>query len=61
MKQVGFILGLVLLGTLAPASVPEAHAQNPGEGVITLHEPGSPFIAFNIWVNVGSQNDPVSE
>ncbi len=61
MKQVGFILGLGLLGTLAPASVPEAHAQNPGEGVITLHEPGSPFIAFNIWVNVGSQNDPVGK
>jgi zinc protease len=26
--------------------------------LITLPEPESPFIAFNIWVQVGSQNDP---
>jgi zinc protease len=28
------------------------------EGVITLREEGSPFVAFNIWVKAGSQNDP---
>ncbi len=28
------------------------------EGIITLAEEGSPFVAFNIWVKVGSQNDP---
>lgn len=26
--------------------------------LITLEEPESPFIAFNIWVRTGSQNDP---
>jgi zinc protease len=26
--------------------------------LITLPEPGSPFIAFNIWVRTGSQDDP---
>ena len=29
--------------------------------IITLPEPESPFIAFNIWVKVGSQNDPVGK
>ncbi len=27
-------------------------------GTVTLHEPASPFIAFDVWVKVGSQNDP---
>ncbi len=27
-------------------------------GTVTLAEPGSPFIAFDLWVKVGSQNDP---
>lgn len=30
----------------------------PEEGTIALPEPDSPFIAFNIWVKAGSQNDP---
>jgi zinc protease len=35
----------------------------PGKGetpqrTIAISEPGSPFIAFNIWVKAGSQNDP---
>jgi predicted Zn-dependent peptidase len=25
---------------------------------VTLAEPGSPFVAFNVWVKAGSQNDP---
>lgn len=29
-----------------------------GGGTIAMDEPGSPFIAFNIWVKAGSQNDP---
>jgi zinc protease len=31
------------------------------EGTIALPETESPFIAFNIWVNVGSQNDPAGK
>jgi len=35
---------------------------NPGgKGTVTLHEPDSPFIAFNVWVKVGSQNDPAGK
>jgi zinc protease len=33
-------------------------AENPAPRLITLSEPESPFIAFNIWVRTGSQNDP---
>ena len=28
------------------------------QGTIAMAEEGSPFVAFNIWVKVGSQNDP---
>jgi zinc protease len=31
------------------------------EGTVALSESGSPFIAFNIWVKVGSQNDPAGK
>jgi zinc protease len=31
------------------------------EGTVTLHEPDSPFIAFNVWVKAGSQNDPAGK
>jgi zinc protease len=31
------------------------------EGTIALPEPESPFIAFNIWVKVGSQDDPAGK
>jgi zinc protease len=31
------------------------------EAAIELPEPDSPFIAFNIWVMVGSQNDPAGK
>jgi zinc protease len=31
------------------------------EGTVALPEPESPFIAFNIWVRVGSQNDPAGK
>lgn len=49
-----------LLSTLAAvAAMGAVGACSPGvEGTITLHEPASPFIAFDVWVKVGSQNDP---
>jgi zinc protease len=31
------------------------------DGAIGLKETGSPFIAFNIWIHCGSQNDPVGK
>jgi zinc protease len=31
------------------------------DGTITLPDPDSPFVAFNIWVKVGSQNDPAGK
>jgi len=33
---------------------------SPG-GAIGLKEPGSPFVAFNIWIRCGSQNDPAGK
>ncbi|MGD2134782.1 MAG: pitrilysin family protein [Gemmatimonadales bacterium] len=49
-----------LFTTLAvAAAMTSVAACNPGvEGTVTVHEPDSPFIAFNVWVKVGSQNDP---
>lgn len=41
-----FVLGALLSGC------------GGGGGTIAMEEPGSPFIAFNIWVKAGSQNDP---
>ena len=28
------------------------------EGVVAMPEEGSPYIAFNLWFQVGSQHDP---
>jgi len=47
-------LGSAALGLAGPLQGQAA----PGEGVISLPEAGSPFIAFNIWIKAGSQNDP---
>lgn len=47
---------LIPLGLMAIA----ACAKKP-EGTITLHESGSPYIAFYIWVKAGSQNDPAGK
>jgi zinc protease len=47
-------IGLTLFVTLLLAG---CHTGAP-EGVITLPEEGSPFVAFNVWVKAGSQNDP---
>jgi zinc protease len=56
MKPTAFILLLVCCLAYSGCSGPE----RPGEtsGTITLSEPDSPFVAFDIWVKAGSQNDP---
>ena len=49
-----------LVGVMACTSdLPTESAHVPG--TVTLEEPGSPFIAFNLWVKVGSQNDPAGK
>lgn len=64
---IGLVAGLgLLVGSIA---APPAAAQigNPADGmgdaprVITLEEPESPFVAFNIWVRAGSQDDPAGK
>lgn len=64
-KGGAFLTGLALIcvawvGVTATACAPIETAGGP-EGTITLPEPGSPYIAFNIWVKAGSQNDPAGK
>jgi zinc protease len=55
------ILVTAAFATLAAACAPAAPVPEAIPGTITLHEEGSPFVAFNIWVKVGSQNDPAGK
>mgnify|MGYP001016437504 CR=1 FL=1 len=48
-------IGAAALATTAAAPRADNAA---ADGIITVHEPQSPFIAFNIWVKVGSAHDP---
>ena len=56
MKTIAIVAAALLIGGVVwtpgdePTPVPD--------GTITLPEAGSPFVAFNIWVRAGSQNDP---
>ena len=44
---------------LTMSTVPSLTAQQgTGSGTVALREPDSPFIAFDIWVKAGSQDDP---
>jgi zinc protease len=54
---IGALLVLLVL-MVSGSSLGSRTDYDPARGVITLPEPASPFIAFNIWVKVGSQNDP---
>ncbi len=54
------LIGVVWAGFIATACVPSEIGAGP-EGTITMAEPGSPYIAFNIWVKAGSQNDPAGK
>jgi zinc protease len=49
-------LALTLAVTVAGLQ-PTAQSPQP-VAAVTLPEPNSPFVAFDIWVKVGSQNDP---
>jgi zinc protease len=39
-------------------SVVSAQSERRPAAAVTLREPDSPFVAFTVWVKVGSQNDP---
>jgi zinc protease len=57
------LTGLALSGITAAGIVGSAcePMESAPEGTITLPEPESPYIAFNIWVKAGSQNDPAGK
>ena len=46
------LIAAALAATLALGSVADT------AGIVAVHEPHSPFIAFNIWVKSGSASDP---
>ncbi len=57
---------IVKFAIVAGAALLLAACQQPPteeaiEGTVTLYEEGSPFVAFNIWFKVGSQNDPAGK
>lgn len=55
------ILFAVIFACLWLSGVPACSMKNPDGspgGFIGLKEDGSPFVAFNIWIRCGSQNDP---
>ena len=57
-----FLVALVFGATSAsrPLASPKAPSRAVAEvaGVISLHEPDSPFVAFNVWIKSGSAADP---
>jgi zinc protease len=61
----GFGLSAIALGAAAaaitvvhPLATAAVSAARADAAAITLHEPESPFVAFNIWVKSGSAADP---
>lgn len=58
MKNVHLIALMMLACGIALVS---AGARDTVSGTVTLREADSPFIAFNIWVKAGSQNDPAGK
>jgi zinc protease len=56
MKTIALVAALGLAGGVASACA-SGDAASP-RGTITLAEPGSPFVAFEVWIKAGSQNDP---
>lgn len=60
MKKMHPLLTLGIVGAWIMTSSSGVGAQNTldPDGTITMRDTGSPFIALNIWVKAGSQNDP---
>jgi zinc protease len=53
-RATGAMVAVMILGLAAGTAAQKS--QPPG--IVALHEPDSPFIAFNIWVRSGSASDP---
>jgi zinc protease len=58
MKTIALVAALGLAVGVASACTDRGAAP---AGTLTLAEPGSPFIAFDVWVKAGSQNDPAGK
>ena len=56
MKTIALVAALGLAG-----GVVSACSGGAPKGTIALSEPNSPFIAFDVWIKAGSQNDPVGK
>lgn len=52
------LVAVALAGSGCAGPARDGNSMEGIEGTITLAEPDSPFIAFDVWVEVGSQNDP---
>jgi len=59
LMQIG--VAVLLTGSVAAFAPAAAPAANDIPGTIAMPEEGSPFVAFNVWVKVGSQNDPAGK
>ncbi len=61
MKHTSIGLGILLVALMTGFTLAPPSEYDEARGIITLPETESPFIAFNIWVKVGSQNDPAGK
>jgi zinc protease len=53
-----FFLAIISSLVLLSASCSRKKQEKAGDNAIVIKEPDSPYVAFNIWVHCGSQNDP---
>jgi zinc protease len=58
MKTLALVAALGIAVGVAPACTGDGSSP---DGTLTLAEPGSPFVAVDVWVNAGSQNDPAGK
>ncbi len=56
MKKTALLLALIVVAGAFVLAL--TYQQSPAAEAVSLNEPDSPFVAFNIWVKAGSQNDP---
>lgn len=55
------MIARALISVAVVAAAVSLTAQQRTGGTIVLPEPDSPFVAFNIWIKAGSQNDPAGK
>jgi zinc protease len=58
MKTFALVAALGIAVGVAPACTGDGSSP---KGTLTLAEPGSPFVAVDVWVKAGSQNDPAGK